>query len=494
MRKYLFSSVLQVSPNNDYFVELKELAQPLPDTLVNKYREALEGVKDVSPETIKILEDVACFIELATSTLIPLTFIVFRIIAERPWELFNSATPSNEINRPLISTYSELYDILNGYKTEAAIRLLEYISSNSSLRSAIISAYKESDKTRFCDTIEKSGEDYTNYLNKIYILTYQYDGVDMVIEKFSSIKRGKISIDEFLDLSESDDDENIDIPSFEQIDKYLCGKSNRLKEFSEQFTPLQPIVSFIKDDDNSKEYEDLSSLMADLASIIDKQEPESLSDSIENFAGWWSYIVLSYYNELKKGLLSKESEIIDDLICNSQFEEYICDIYDEVKKEYSDDNEIIESQETVEPEPNKERNLFLPLDFYNTRNRRHSETECIANIKQRLVEAGVKSLCSMIDFIAAHEHIENTEEQKRNFAFRLTGFHSDYALPEKVHWHGDTNILSFIIQKIYERGDWNNARRLIDTDNKLYNNSTLKRTSFEEQEFKTLFEKLFPSL
>ena len=493
MRKYLFSSVLQVSPNNDYFVELKELAQPLPDTLVNKYREALEGVKDVSPETIKILEDVACFIELATSTLIPLTFIVFRIIAERPWELFNSATPSNEINRPLISTYSELYDILNGYKTEAAIRLLEYISSNSSLRSAIISAYKESDKTRFCDTIEKSGEDYTNYLNKIYILTYQYDGVDMVIEKFSSIKRGKISIDEFLDLSESDDDENIDIPSFEQIDKYLCGKSNRLKEFSEQFTPLQPIVSFIKDD-NGKEYEDLSSLMADLASIIDKQEPESLSDSIENFAGWWSYIVLSYYNELKKGLLSKESEIIDDLICNSQFEEYICDIYDEVKKEYSDDNEIIESQETVEPEPNKERNLFLPLDFYNTRNRRHSETECIANIKQRLVEAGVKSLCSMIDFIAAHEHIENTEEQKRNFAFRLTGFHSDYALPEKVHWHGDTNILSFIIQKIYERGDWNNARRLIDTDNKLYNNSTLKRTSFEEQEFKTLFEKLFPSL
>lgn len=45
MRKYLFSSILQVSPNNDYFVELKELAQPLPDTLVNKYRDALGELK-----------------------------------------------------------------------------------------------------------------------------------------------------------------------------------------------------------------------------------------------------------------------------------------------------------------------------------------------------------------------------------------------------------------------------------------------------------------
>lgn len=140
-----------------------------------------------------MLEDVACLIELATSTLIPLTFVVFRIIAERPWEQFKSIAPSDEIDHPLISTYSELYDILNGYKTEAAIRLLEYISPNSSLRSAIISAYKESDKAIFCDRIEKSGEDFTDYLNKIYILTYRYESIDMLIEKFSSLKRGRLT-------------------------------------------------------------------------------------------------------------------------------------------------------------------------------------------------------------------------------------------------------------------------------------------------------------
>lgn len=432
------------------------------------------------------MEDVACLIELATSTLIPLTFVVFRIIAERPWEQFKSIAPSDEIDHPLISTYSELYDILNGYKTEAAIRLLEYISPNSSLRSAIISAYKESDKAIFCDRIEKSGEDFTDYLNKIYILTYRYESIDMLIEKFSSLKRGKINIDEFIDLMESDEDLNEDVPSFEQIAKHFSGRSNGLNEFSEQFTPLLPIITYFND--NSNGCDDLSSLIADLASYIDKLDIESLSDSIGNVASWWPYIVLCYYDEMKEGLLSKESEIIDGLICNSQFEEYICDIYDKVKKDYSDENEIIE------PQPNEERNLFLPLDFYNTRNRKQGETECITNIKQRLVEAGVEPLCSMIDFIAEHEHIENTSEQKRNFAFRLTGFHSDYALPEKVHWHGDTNILSFIIQKFYERSDWNNARRLIDTDNKLYNNSELKKSSFEEQEFKTLFEKLFPDL
>jgi hypothetical protein len=492
MRNLLFSSILQVSPNNDYFVELKELAQPIPDTFVNKYKDALEGVNDVSPNTRKFLKGIAWDIKLATSTLIPLTFIVYRIIAERPWELFKSIEPSDEINHPLISTYSELYDILNCYKTEAAIRLLEFISPNSSLRSAIISAYKESDKATFCDAIVKTGCDYTNYMNKIYTLTNDYENADKIIEKCSFVKRGKISIDEFIDLIESDEI-NTDVPSLEQIDKFLTGKTNGIKVISEILTPLQPIVSYFKDVDYRKDCFDLSLFIDNLASLIDKQDIESLNDCIVFIETFWSYIVLNYYSQMKEGLFSKESEIIDGLICNSSNGKLICDLYEHMKNNI-DENESIESQEAVEPEPNEISNLFLPMDFYDTKNRRQAESECISNIKQQLIEAGVESLCSMIDLIAKQGHIENTVEQKRNFAFRLTGFHSDYALPEKVHWHGDTNILSFIIQKFYYRGDWNNAKRLIETENKLFNNSVLKKTSFEEQEFQTQFKRLFPGL
>ena len=488
MRNFLFSSILQVSPNNDYFVELKELAQPLPDTLVNGYKKALEGVKDVSPETKSFLEDFTSFIDLASSTLIPLSFIVYRIIAERPWELFKSTKPSDEVNRTLISTYGELYDILQCYKPESAIRLLEFISSNSSLRSAIISAYKESDRATFCKALENSGENHSDYLNRIYILTCRYDGIDLFMEKFSSLKRGKVSLEDFID---SDDVEDaLEAPSLEQIAKHFSGKSNGLNFISENIAPLKPIISSL----DNVESDNFESYLIYLASLIEKLDIDSLNDSIEFVCYFWTYSILDYYNDIKEGLFSEESNVIDNLIWNSNYEEFICDVYEDVRQEYSEDGNKIVPQEINDQNHSEEKEMFLPLDFYEKKNRRQGETECIANLKTKFIESGVSSLCAIIDFVAEHDYIENTVEQKRNFAFRLTGFHPDYALPEKMHWYKDTNILSFLIQRIYYRGDWNNARRLIETDKTLYNSSELKRTSFEEQKFKTLFEELFPGL
>lgn len=485
MLNYLFSSILQVSPNKDYYVELKELAQPLPDTLVNGYKKALEGVKDVSPETKSFLENFSSFIDLASSTLIPLSFIVYRIIAERPWELFKSTKPSD---RTLISTYSELYDILQCYKSESAIRLLEFISSNSSLRSAIISAYKESDRATFCKALENSGENYSDYLNQICILTCQYAYIDFFMEKFSSLKRGKVSWEDFIDSIDLEDAP--ELPSLEQIAKRISGKSNGLNFLSENTAPLKPIISSL-DNDESDNFE---SFLINLASQIEKLDIDSLNDSIKFVFYCWTYSILDYYNDIKEGLFSEESDVINNLMSNSNYEEFICVVYDDVRQEYSEDDNKIVPHEINDQNHSEEKELFLPLDFYDNKNRRQGETECIANLNPKFIESGVRSLCSIIDFIAEHGYIENTVEQKRNFAFRLTGFHSDYALPKKMHWYKDTNILSFLIQKIYFRGNWNNARRLIETDKTLYNSSELKRTSFEEQEFKTLFDKYFPGL
>ena len=146
--------------NTEYEKELEEMATPLGFDK-DEYINFVKCIKNVSSETREfIYEYIPDVFNYTMSFFFPLSLILYRIGVERPWELLK-LEENNTNHFAAITTYSELYDLLQAFDKNVAVKLLENMTSNSSYRSKIIISYQTGNKDDFCRAIEETKEDYT---------------------------------------------------------------------------------------------------------------------------------------------------------------------------------------------------------------------------------------------------------------------------------------------------------------------------------------------
>ena len=134
---------------------------------------------------------------------------------------------------------------------------------------------------------------------------------------------------------------------------------------------------------------------------------------------------------------------------------------------------------------------FLPDDFFEKGNRSKKEELFVGRIEKKYEEKGITTFCSLINFLASEGYINNTDENKKNFAFKLSGYYDEYN-QDKIKWYGETNILSVLIQKIcYSSKKWERAKVMFEFEQKLYNSSALRKNKTADKDFANLFMQLY---
>lgn len=475
--------------NTEYEKELEDMAKPLGFDK-DKYINFVKHIKEVSSETREfIYEYIPDVFNYSMSFYFPLSLILYRIVKERPWELLK-LEENNTNNFAAITTYSELYDLLQAFDENAAVKLLENMTSNSSYRSKILISYQTGNKDDFCRAIEETKEDYTGFLNSLYSVSFMVymikpyipfvkslgneDGVDNRLIKDFDLRRS------LLQVSKQTTGESFDIVSF--FKQYLPNMK-RLYEEIQSFTKCESRTSTTNEE-----------IAQDIANILNRYNTDSIKEEINNLIYTFTAILCDMYVKLEPGLYSKEACVIDDFVRSSEY----FDVFNGVLQEVINNS----AQTGTEADTDADElidilgNCFLPHNFFDQKNRKKEETGCIGELRQCIIDAGVERLCGIINFVAERGYVDNTDDNKKNFAFKITGFSPEYAVngEEQINWHGHTHIVSFIIKNFYDGGKiWKNAERLICLDHgkKFYHQGELTARD-NDKDFKEIFYKLYP--
>ncbi len=423
-----------------YFAEISAIASDVPSHIVEDFRSAISDYENIDKECKDyLLNTYAEKIEYCISTLYPLFNITWRIITARPEDLFDYLDIPARLSA--IYTYEDAYEILKEFPDDSAKGILNRFTENSSLRSRIIRAFENSQKEIFANELERTGEDYTNKLNSLYLLFWIYTITNLA---YTSEEISTVDVSNFL----------LTLP------KKLGIKSDvRKKEAYSQIQLLNQLLrasTLIEFIDNTR-------------NVISIYGIDKFDDLVEELIFQQSITFYTVYQRLSEGLFQEEQNLYDGILRSSLFSGYL----ERIK-------EIVNDSQEGSPS-------FLPPDFFNKNNRKQNEQGCIGLLKQRIIDAGVPAITNIINFLAENDHIDDTDVSKRNWAFRLTGFHAEYAL-EGTNWHGEGNLLSVIIQNFYEPCDkWKNTKRLIKLESTLYRSSTLRKKNEQDRLFAELY-------
>ena len=475
--------------NTEYEKELEEMATPLGFDK-DEYINFVNCIKNVSSETRNfIFEYIPDVFNYAISFYFPLSLILYRIGVERPWELLK-LKENNTNHFAAITTYSELYDLLQAFDKNVAVKFLENMTSNSSYRSKIIISYQTGNKDDFCRAIEETKEDYTEFLNSLYSVCFMVYIIEPYLSFFKSLGN-EDGVDKRLI-------EDFDVQkSILQVSKQTTGESFDIVAFGKQFLPdmtrlIEEIRSLAKCESRTSTTDE--EIAQDIANILNRYNTDNIKEEIYNVITYLTSILCDMYVKLGPGLYPKEASVIDDLVRSSEYFDYFNGVL----------QEVINNSAQTETEADTDAdelidilgNCFLPDNFFDQKNRKQEETGCIGELRQCIIDAGVKRLCGIINFVAERGYVDNTDDNKKNFAFKITGFCPEYAVngEEQINWHGHTHIVSFIIKNFYDGGKiWKNAERLICLDHgkKFYHQGELTARD-NDKDFKEIFYILYP--
>ena len=455
-----------------YYSELRNIAVPLPDTFYNNCKEVIKQLADISEETRGLLNEyVLWVVDLYSTLLLPFIGLTTRIFIERP-EAFLEGN-SNKTLQDVAFTYSDLFDFLKQFPFKSAEKLILKISPNSSITSKLISSFRNDDKDTFCATLYDTKEDYSNYLLQIYDLSLFYDIVN------SGYQTIKTAIESDKDIVPEN---NVNPLSF----ALSAARSVAETPLSEEEEAL--LVHRLE------VYKSCAELLDDadtfIGGIINKVKEDGLDDFYDsilfvNIA--FTCISCLLYSKLKDGMTIEERAIYENLFKQQSADkmDYLNDMIHRVTDELSQENENMDGEidET-------DAQIFLPENFFN-RECRTTRNDSVGIIDDKYREKGVSAYCALINFLADEKYIDDDIETKRNFAFKLSGYYRKY---DKgiIHWYGDTNILSVLIQKLCNSYDkWDRAKKMFTLDTTLYNSSSLRKKRPADMDFAKLFYELY---
>lgn len=453
-----------------YYKELRKIATPLSDSYYKDCEKAINKRAGIPEDTLAFLnEDVLSIINLCSSMLLPFIGLTTRIFIERPEGFMEGQ--SNKVLRNVAFTYSDLFDALKGLPTKSAEIVILKISSDSSITSKLVSAFRGDDRETFCDTLYSTKEDYSNYLYRVFDLTFFYDIVN------SAYQAIKDAVDDNASKPES---ENNVISMMTNVIHTVSDTPVDDEEERQLTHRVEVLISLVNSLDDEDTFIDGIIKNAEIEGV------EELSSIV-----WWGvqfymFISCGLYSELREGMTKEERDIYEDFFM-FQPSNYV-ELFNETLQSVQADVEETEIED--EEEPDSDDPVFLPENFFN-RECRTTGNDSVGVIDDKYREKGVSAYCALINFLADEKYIDGDIETKRNFAFKLSGYYRKY---DKgiIHWYGDTNILSVLIQKICNSYDkWDRAKKMFTLDTTLYNSSTLRKKRPADMDFAKLFYELY---
>lgn len=342
--------------------------------------------------------------------------------------------PINRIEAtPIIDVpdWNEIFGILTTLPADLIQTIVNKTECDYGVKRALVSSITDINKDGFVEIVNGYGKEI-DFLIKAAayyeIQNFKFDIADL--------EPGEASVDEMIDIS-SEVGEQLGVPS---------------SLFSQVLEPLRDI----------------------------EQTPTAIKDL---FIGAYKSLLFVLFSEYDN-YTTKELEIINQYIKQPKY----LSLYESIKEEYAD--EYGSTPDGNHDKGNVVNPIFLPDNFFN-REHRTTGKDSVGIIEDKYLSKGVSAYCTMINFLADWKYIDADIETKRNFAFKLSGYHKEYDKGE-IHWHGDTNILSVLIQKICNSYDkWDRAKRMFKLDTTLYNSSTLRRKNASDKDFAQLFSQLY---
>ena len=452
---------------NSYFEGLKGCVNLFPLSVVDDFQAAVDEYDGLDDEIRDyLLGTLSEEMKYMITTFYPIQLLTSKILTARPDELFDYLKP--EANTSAIYTYEDAYDLLKDFPDESAKSILNKFVVNSSVKSRIIRAFQKSDKELFAEELEKTNEDYTDKLNSLYLLHFIFRHLILFLDYFKSfINDTELEDEKYKPISEMTNSV-WDIPKKlgTKPDWTIEDSGNQIKLFSELLT----VESW-----------------QELISNVEEKAKELGIYKFDLELGWVIYenslIYYSIYLNIASCLYPEEKALYERIFAASSNVEYL----EKIKKHFEEETKT--ELEEVEQVPSNFE--FLPKEFYDGRYKKQNDYNCIGIIRQRIADSGIDSLTRIINFLADNGHIDNNDDAKRNWAYRLTGYHSEYAL-DGTHWYGETNLLACIISNFYESGNkWQRAEKLISLDGKMYRASTIRKTNEQDIQFAKLFLEIY---
>lgn len=453
-----------------YYKELRKIATPFPDSYYKDCEKAIKKRSGIPDETLDFLnEDVLPIINLCSSMLLPFVGLTTRIFIERPEGFMEGY--SNERLKTVAFTYSDLFDALKGLPTKSAEIVILKISSDSNITSKLVSALRSDDIETFCDTLYNTKDDYSNYLYRVFHLAFFYDIVNSAYQVI------KGNIDDNIVWPESESGE---VSIMLNVIRTVCDTPVDEEEERQLTHRVEVLFSLLNSLDDGDTFIDGIIKNAEIEGV------EELSSIV-----WWGvqlcmFISCDLYSELREGMTKEERDIYENFFM-FQPSNYI-EFFNKTLQRVQEDVEELEIDD--EEEPDSDDPVFLPENFFN-RECRTTDNDSVGIIDDKYREKGVPTYCNLINFLADEKYIDGDIETKRSFAFKLSGYYRKYD-KAIIHWYGDTNILSVLIQKMCNSyNKWDRAKKMFTLDTKLYNSSTLRKKRPADMDFAKLFYELY---
>jgi len=195
---------------------------------------------------------------------------------------------------------------------------------------------------------------------------------------------------------------------------------------------------------------------------------------------------------------NRYSKEIQDIVDPYVVDPEKIDFYVELKKrgctfDAIEDNGVNKQETIIEDYPEPNTDIFLPNDFFHIQNRKSEKSIGILKIIFIQCDEAIKKYCELINHLAKHGYIGDSQDVKRNLAYKLSGYYIEYNA-DSIEWHGETNILSVLISRMVEHGQkWKNAKKafVFDKDVRLYNSSSLRNDNSYDLQFAELFKRLY---
>lgn len=405
------------SLDKEYLDDLKECALPISD----------EYFKYLIPDLNSISEDERTFLDMhhyiqeteyVKTQLFPFTLVLSRLFIEKAWIFFNYIEIIRN-EKCYISTYEDLYYYLKNFPLSTSIKLLEQISVNSSYRNSIISAYKNADIRGFVENTEKTGEDYTIFMNKVYILSLFFSGAIYLLHVY---ERCNTLVNKLWDKTNEDFNEVELEYLFGCLAHKLDNTTNTLQNYKEFFKMLYYISQGKKHLIVSNKKEKI-----DIKLYIQNIGIKEFSIKILACYRDLTDLIFNAYEKVKKRLLFDEIEIIDNLFNKS----ISCRIH-KGNSEYSEDSQ---PSKFAESHNSKNEKLFVRvLKSKIPLNRGKDENDVLVNCLSKLYD------------IIKNESDTDYEVSKPIFIYRFSGIGRSFPYHKRIIWNNPNVLLGHIVR------------------------------------------------
>ena len=474
----------KLNVNNNYEEELRRWAKRIPFSYVRPFFELVENDNTLTVEESEfLLSELKYIAKYFFTTVIPFSTLTLRIVKERPEEIL--AVIVDVPQTPLISTFGELYDIFEEFPLLSANKLIGNIEISSSIRSKLVTAFQNSDKVKFCEVLENVDIDLTPYINRIYRLYWLYS----LFALYEVNTSGQ---------SEASDDTDFDVFGFlHNFSREYGHNLNSDRELYDLGLKFSDCFGYFEKVDS---FEDL---FIKCKAVIRKFGVDYFRSSLQGLLTFYVVPIISIYLKIEPNLRIEENRTYNSLMNNSPYLKEFNELCTYVESPNSK-NDVLQLQAVQDNEEegkdcdieyfnNLTNRHFLPTNFFDKKIReKEDKGQFIGILKDSVINKGKEKLEGLVNFLADNNYINSDDKTKLNLAFRLTGFHKEFAT-EKTEWNGSPNILAHIIHNFYESGKkWKNAKTIFPSvAEKLHSGTKIKTTDQKDRDFEKLFDWLY---